>query len=446
MQTIFTSTDFVNNLISGLFPVMAALLAAFSLLRYGIKTFKERDVAQAALLTFLSALLHASGFAAAFGLAWYLPTLNAKITPALILWAEAYAAAILFFRSRATAENRGLITALLHLAILNIGWLIDRWLGMLFFSAPLLFVFNHAAEKVARAVMPISDSQDKKEAWETQRIFYSYLWGLQMPLWNVEALNAREAEKRIDGSPFPENAPAFHGFIKTHSHQVVGISNGVKFRVEGPGIIFTRKGDRPFEVVDLRTRTRDKKISAFSKEGIPFAAKVFVTFKIDREEWSPALFHEIIRDDKVFPPKARFLDRNLHGTFPYSSLRVKSALCFRSKRAQPDGEIERWDDLVLQIAEEAAREVLAECPLIELWNLEETNALNEIAKKMKESIALLLRKKGILLVSAKAMPEFSESDALSEKVIKQQIETWSIERQREQKNSADKICRRSGTH
>jgi hypothetical protein len=224
----------------------------------------------------------------------------------------------------------------------------------------------------------------------------------------------------------------------------IGIANGINFRVEGPGVIFTAKGDLPFDVIDLRTQNRSSTIRAFSKEGIPFLANVSITFRIDNEEWGPAIFHDLTRINPLLTSKGRVLDQNLGGLFPYSSVRVKEALSFRSKRFQPDGEVERWDDHVLSIAEETAREILAEHPLIEVWNVENpnTNTLDEIAKTLKTRLEIPLRARGVMVLSAKASPDFSDKEGLTEedrevkeKIIQQQISTWSVERERERKIS-----------
>ncbi len=443
MGIFFETTDKINNILSYACTFLMGLAIFFNVTKYLFKSIKGRGWLQGSLLTFILIGEYVLGIGVALGLALQIPKLIPLVTFASVVWGEIYIVSLFYFQRRKHSRGPSVYSVLLNLVILNAGWFADRWLGMLFFSAPLLFIFNYFLQKIALVTVPASNPDDKKERRQRRNVFLSYVFGLQMPLWNVNGVNVHEIEKRVDGSPFP-NLAAFPGIIKTYSHQVVGIANGISFRVEGPGVIFTSKGDQPFEVIDLRTQNRSSTIRAFSKEGIPFIANVSITFKIDCDEWSPSVFHDLSRSNLIFANKGRELDRNLDGLFPYSSVRIKAALYFRSKTSEPNGEIERWDDHVLAIAEEAAREILAEHPLIELWNLESpnVNALDEIARQMKMHIENSLRARGILVISAKTSPDFSDKKEFAEKdrdvkekVIKQQIATWSVERERERKIS-----------
>jgi hypothetical protein len=233
----------------------------------------------------------------------------------------------------------------------------------------------------------------------------------------------------------------FPGMIRTDTHQVVGIMNGKNFRVEGPGVIFTKKGDEPFEVVDLRTRTRKNPIHAFSKEGIPFLAEVSVTFMIDRDDWNLGLFHQLGKANTLLN-KGKDIVRNPGLSFPYSPARVEAAIRLRSKSSQPNGEIERWDDYVLAKAEQAALEALAERSIKDLWQAREnenSNASEAITANIKNLIENHLRENGIRLLSVKATGfKFSDQKDTNHKdstkkdeVIEQQIATWAVERDRE---------------
>lgn len=168
----------------------------------------------------------------------------------------------------------------------------------------------------------MSSPEDAYEKKQRYLVFLSYVWELQMPLWNVSSINAKEAEKRIDGKP---SLIPFPGLIRTDTHQVVGIMNGKNFRVEGSGVIFTKKGDEPFEVVDLRTRTRKNTIHAFSKEGIPFLAEVSVSFMINRDDWNLGLFHQLGKANTLLS-KGKDIVRNPGLSFPYSPARVEAAI------------------------------------------------------------------------------------------------------------------------
>lgn len=396
---------------------------------------------------------------------WALPIPFVKIFPysetaSIIRLGAISLVTILHFRNREHSEKRGLKSAVLHLLILNIGWFTNRWIGVFLFSIPLFAIFYYILYRISLVIIPVSSPEDAYEKNQRYLVFLSYVWGLQMPLWNVSSINAKEAEKRIDGKPVlnpfssqqssPQNRgnankrgnsisskeALFPGMIRTNAHQVVGIINGKDFRVEGPGIIFTKKGDEPFEVVDLRTRTRKNTIHVFSKEGIPFLAEVSVSFMIDRDDWNLGLFHQLGKANTLLS-KGKDIVRNPGLSFPYSPARVEAAIRLRSKSSQPNGEIDRWDDYVLVKAEQAAREALAERSIKDLWQAREnenSNASEAITANIKNLIENHLRENGVKLLSAKAT-RFIFSDqkdpAKKDEVIEQQIATWTVERDRE---------------
>ena len=118
---------------------------------------------------------------------------------------------------------------------------------------------------------------------------------------------------------------------------------------------------------------------------------------------------------------------------------MKSVLSYRSKKTTADGEeTERWDDHVLGMAEQAAREVLAERSIEDLWKAREnenSSAAEEIASEMKGLINHPLRINGIHLINAKAA-NFSFKDGSIHKkeedeVSEQQLATWSVEWERQ---------------
>ncbi|MDD2923105.1 MAG: hypothetical protein PHQ36_12540, partial [Anaerolineales bacterium] len=439
MAGVFVYVDSFNNLVSFACAGLTGLALLRYVIKYSAKTMKERGMLQGALLAFIYIFENIMGATLLLWIALVISSKTSREAFPIVLWAEIYVISIVYFYRRKHAEKRGLFSALLHLVILSLGWFTYRWFGMLLFSAPILFIFYYASNQIALAVIPASNPEDQDEIRQRRKVFLSYVWGLQMPFWNVSATNSKEMEKRLDGAPFND---IFPGLAWTHTHQVVGIANGINFRVEGPGVIFTRKGDQPFEIVDLRNQSRKSTIRAFSREGIPFDAIVTATFSIDRENWNPTLRHQLARENKTLT-KFESVDRNLNRVFPYSHARVQAALRLRSKRSQPDGETEYWDDHVLSIAEEAAREVLAECNLRDLWlaRKDENNAaLDEISADIKESIEMNLRARGVKLISVKAAPDFSnekEQDAknkeVKDKVVKQQIDTWSVDRKYERR-------------
>ena len=202
------------------------------------------------------------------------------------------------------------------------------------------------------------------------------------------------------------------GIVWTYPHQVIGITDGPNFSIDGPGLIFINKGKQPFDIIDLRDQSRTSTIKAISRDGISFEVDVTVAFRVDDKEWTREQ-HQKLRRENTLLREGRDLDRNLNGTFPYSLVRVKSVLSYRSKKTTAEGEVtERWDDHVLGVAEQAAREVLTERSIEDLWKAREnenSDAVEEIASEMNSLIDDPLRIHGIELINVKAT-KFSFKD------------------------------------
>lgn len=455
--TLFDMLENANNLLNIAVTGITVAALFFCIFLYSITTIKNQGLSQGIYLSFVFFL----EIIIAAGLFWELPILLSKIIRysgviPFTRWILLSGVVITHFYFRRYSEKRGLTSALLHFTVLILGWYINRWIGILFFSLPLLFIFYYAAYCIALVIIPASDPEDRKEKHQRYMIFLSYVWGMQMPLWNVVAVNAKEADKRIDGKPVTNpfsrqqspsplrgnnnknRAALFPGMIRTDTHQVVGIINGKDFRVEGPGVIFTKGGDEPFEIVDLRNQIKKStSIHAFSREGIPLLADVLVIFTIDREDWPRELFHQLGRSN-FWLGKGKDVNRNTGSTFPYSRPRVEAAIRLRSKRSQPSSDSERWDDHVVSMAEQAARQTFAERSIKDLWQAREnenSNASEAITRNIKNLIETPLRENGIRLISVKVSGfKFTDKKEQSDKdieVIEQQIATWKVERERE---------------
>jgi regulator of protease activity HflC (stomatin/prohibitin superfamily) len=227
--------------------------------------------------------------------------------------------------------------------------------------------------------------------------------------------------------------------IWTYPHQVIGVTDGPNFSVDGPGLIFIGKGKQPFDIVDLRDQSCKSTIKAISRDGISFEVDITVAFRVDSEVWTKEQHQELRRQNTLLR-EGKELDKNLNGTFPYSQARARSVLSYRSRKTTADDgqETERWNDHVLGMAEQAAREVLAERSIEDLWKAREnenSSAAEEIANEIKAVIKDALRAHGIELINAKAA-KFSFKDGnmdekVKDEVSEQQLATWSIEWERQ---------------
>ncbi len=430
----FDITSTINGFFNIIIPILFALALVLLVIDYLRKTAKEDGVGHGMYLS----IIYLFEVLAVAGVFWAAPFYVEKFlqVDGLAAWIR-WGGFLLFFfaQTKEHSKARWRLSFAFHYILLLFSWLVDQWAGILSIAAPLLMVYYLIASQVALAVIPSSNPDDGKEKIQRIFIFISYLWGVQLPLWKTASIDVKEAEKRIDGAPsFLKKSI---GMLWTHPHQIAGISNGPKFRAGGPGLIVLSKGATPFEIVDLRNRFRDSKIKAISKDGIAFTTTVSVAFALEREVWTRDLYQELLRTN-IMLRDGKEPNENLDGAFPYSQARARSVLSYRGKKiTQEKGEQTiRWEDHVLALAEEAAREVLSERSVEYLWKAHENEtgtAAEEITEKINFLIRNDLQRVGIKLLNAKAA-DFSfpsEKDKnLKDKVEEQNIATWSVEWER----------------
>ncbi len=348
----------------------------------------------------------------------------------ILRWVEVYAcvSVLILFTADKRSRQRGIYTALGHITILLIGWLIGSWLGIFFISGTLFFVFYYWLYRLALVILPASDPDNFNESIQRFKMLAWYLWGLQFPVWVVKDHAGRIIEERIPGDAF--KTFGLPGVIWTHSNQAVGITAGTRFsRVEGPGLVYTRPYERPYEIVDLRTQIRASFIDAISQDGIPYQALLLAVFGIDKEDWKDEEYHAM-RLKNTLLRGAQKPDRNA-GSYRYSRGRITAALSvqgvmhsFEGKETDP---IIRWDQWALATVQEAARKELSRRSLDELWrpakDEQDINALDLIGASIRHSIYPILKANGIHLFTARIV-NFHFDNENAAQVLNQQIENW----------------------
>lgn len=424
-------TDTLNGSIGACMTGIFALALMFLVARYSFKILKEYSITNAIFLSILFMLeVLVLGGIVFLWLPYFLEDLSKQNFLAESLrWSIILAAGLAVFIGRKHAEWRGAVTFTGTYLLFLFGWVIDGWMGMFMVSLPILFAWYLTAYYVALAVVPASSQRGGAEALNRVMLFLAYLWGIQPPIWKSPSGTAYEPEKRIDGG---QGLKAVKSLVWTYPHQAAGVLKGADFSVHGPGAFYIDKDSQPFELVDLRSRTRTSFIKAISREGIPLEAQVSVSFRVDEETWTREQYHEYRRAN-IF--QGREPDKNLDGIFPYSYARVKAALSFRSKKTPEKSEeiTVRWDDRVLAMAEEAARETLSERSIEELWRARvfaEGSAAEEIANVMRNQLDLPLRKMGIRLINAKAFDFSFNSGNKTDKedeIVNRQLDAWTLE-------------------
>ncbi len=332
-------------------------------------------------------------------------------------------------RKASSSINRMLVSCAVHIAILFFGWVIDQWMGILLIAPPILIIYYFYLYRLAAVLVPTSNPDDRTERWKRYLIFVTYTWGIQFPMYVVDGHAWKKLKARIPGN-FTRDLPV-PGLIWTRSHQVVAITSGMKFkRLDGPGVVFTGKMERPFQVFDLRLQLRTNEIDVVSKDGISFKARVFTAFRLDPEAWDKETYEKMRRTNPIL----RGADKPTHtlGSFPFSHQRIQATLGVTSTKAALGDQLIYWDQWAVNIVEKTARKVLSQKNLDELWrparDEKYANALDGIAKEIKEEAFPVLRSAGVLVFAARVVNfNFPGEPGQVDDISKQQIATWGSE-------------------
>lgn len=355
--------------------------------------------------------------------------------------------ALSFRLGREHGKRRWLASALGHIGVIVLGWLINRWMGILFISVPAIAVYYGALYSLANVVLPASDPEDRAEKKKKFFVLAAYTWGTQSPITVVDGHAWKKYEPRIPGditwqfSDFP--IPLLSklqrpGLIWTKSHQAATISGGNRFkRVENPGVSFIGKLERLDQVFDLRLQLRSREIEAFSKDGIRFNVRYFTAFRVDREDWDRDLYSQIRRQN----PFLRGADRlsYVRGSFPFSHARIQATLGITSTMVSEGTPLILWDQWVMNVIENQTRKVISQKNLDEMWrpanDYKFANAMDVIADEIRKNSEMTLRAAGILLLASRVVnftfPRKEEQDDL---IANQQIHTWGSEWERKRHN------------
>ena len=346
-------------------------------------------------------------------------------------------------------KKRWLVSAIGHIAVIAIGWVNNYWIGIIFISIPVIATYYGALYSLATVILPASDPEDRVEKKKKFFVLASYTWGTQSPITVVDGHAWKKNSPRIPGDitwefaeyPIPFfNKVLRNGVVWTRSHQAVAISGGTKFkRVDGPGIVFPGKLERPDQVFDLRLQLRTREIEVVSKDSIRFHVRYFTAFRIDNLEWSKDLYETLRRMNPILRGADKLT--NTTGSFPFSPQRVQAALGITSTKVEEGAPLIYWDQCVMNIIEGETRKVISQKNLDEMWrpalDTPLVNAMEIIAHEIKRNSEMILRASGILLVAARVVdfrvPTQQEHEKDNE-ITKQHLDTWGSEWEKRRKN------------
>jgi hypothetical protein len=425
------SIDIFNKSLDKFIPVICILAVAIVILRYTRKRIQKDGISKGIYFGVLACVevvlpILFIGYVPI----WLSNATNSFFSPVTIRWALILLVPGLYVRStaRKSTEKRGLYFLLILLGTILLGWLYDRWVGILFITLPVLLIFYHVIYKVAHVILPSANPEDKSEQRRKASAFLMYLLGIQYPFWVASKKASRGFDERIPGNP--TNDYGKPGVVWTWPHQVVGLSRGIQFnKVDGPGTVYTDMYESPVALIDLRTHLRTTVVDAVTRDGMQVPAVVFMAFAIDRDKWpkegwSKAHFS---RMKYLFNGDAA-LD-HLEGSYPFSSGRVRAAINkIGVNTCRDDGDRPEfcWDEWIVKQVEQATREVVSKRSLDELWRPIDDgpaiSALDEMAADLREQLTSALAEIGVQLYGARIVNyEFKDENPIT----KQNIKTWS---------------------
>lgn len=313
------------------------------------------------------------------------------------------------FTFRYSKLRTGMVV-LAHLAILHLGWFFGRWGGIFLIATPILASFYYIAYELAQAIMPASIPEDKTEKLNKFRFFIWSILGLQYPLWHAKSSATRESEMRIPGKfikPF-----GLPGVMCTYPHQVVVRSIGIELiKVDGPGVVFTGRSERPVTLVDLRTQLRPTFFNAVTSDGVKIGAVAFISFQIDRRdwrEWERSKKHELWRAAPVLQNEM-YVKENPFYSWPYAKARVQAALGESTINMDSNEDAIKeihWDEVAVQRVIRQASLVLSERSFDRLWRPIQDNdrgvsAIDEMTGEIVKRARPELEKMGVNLFGAR---------------------------------------------
>jgi hypothetical protein len=218
--------------------------------------------------------------------------------------------------------------------------------------------------------------------------------GIQYPVLVARSKADRDFDMRILGGTFDKTGEP--GILWTWSHQVAALSTGINFAgVEGPGTVFIKQYVRPIALVDKRTQLRVTTPETVTKDGIKITCVVFMAFKIQRVQLA------------------------------LRRMGIDEAL----KKKGSAGLMFYWDEWVTKQVDDAARQVVAERELDQLWRPKKPgeSALDEMASAMKALVIPKLSNAGVEIFTARIVNfDLKETDQEDKKIIEQQLESWRI--------------------
>lgn len=172
------------------------------------------------------------------------------------------------------------------------------------------------------------------------------------------------------------------GAIDVDSTSVVVLTTGARLsRIEGQGVIFTKKGEKIEQVVDLRIQPKKDEVELITRDGIPVRVNVSARSQIDKVE---SVQVQRVRSSVRWPLPCKWTPRTVQ-------------LALNQQSVGSDKSIVRWDEIALKTAIARLRAIVAEYTFDGLSEPQNPRAdpRKAIKERLEAEVCMALAKTGI---------------------------------------------------
>jgi hypothetical protein len=282
--------------------------------------------------------------------------------------------------------------ALAHGVLFMLGWLVFELAGTLL-ALIAYILFWGALAIFAQFLLPLRKGRSE---W---RLATQAIWGFALDRTRayygtkgnelVQHKKGRLMDKFLIGP----------GIILLPGNHAVALSEGTNYtRVDGPGLVFTHRKERPLQLVDLRPQIRPSDVEATTQDGIRVKTRVFVASRV----------------------KGSGQPGGAGGEYPYHISEPDIFRAIRSTEIYPDRS-EPVDEVILNKAITLVRDELSTFRLDRLWGLDaqgkdpQARLQERILSKLKE----FADRRGMEILSAGLNPIEAPKE-----IIDQRIRSW----------------------
>jgi len=274
---------------------------------------------------------------------------------------------------------------------------------------------------IAPDLIPTALDQPNQVLQKLQH-FTGFFTTFPKPSWAVEE---GEIKTRIKGNPFFGVGP---GWLMTEPENLVVIKGGTDIkRIVGPGVLFTKPAESPYEVIDLRNQIRLKRIDARTQDGIEVNLPISSLFRINPGYKTITL--EGLKNQEPWPYRNQ---RDIYQIVFYEEVDPTGKTPLEAHQVRP------WDDIPLKAAINRVKQVIPEYSLEELYSIApgsgtlnpktgkiipETGELTrtKITMAVRENVRAAVEPLGFQILGGGVGNKITPTDP---NVVKQRVETW----------------------